>query len=220
MNKGWMSNMGNYPAFVISDLLFLFIIERALSHKRCVPDAAGTLLIHYGCWLAQTLSCFGENTVNVSPTRAKHVQIPRCWALSYSNLLWPERKGYESRSSAGMNTIQKKRPVYVDKVQISFSFMDDSLQDYICNFLCGLIWLSLAKLAYPVPPTPFTTSSSSWDSSYPIKCLSKSTGVTGHHGRLTEWKILYGSPSLKSGVCLNVYNVHSILASCLFTVTS
>lgn len=34
---------------------------------------------------------------------------------------------------------RKKRPVYVDKVQISFSFMDDSLQDYICNFLCGLI---------------------------------------------------------------------------------
>ena len=77
MNKRWTSNTGNYPAFVISDLLFLFIIERALSHNCCVPDAARTLLIHYGYRLAQTLSCFAEHTANVSPTRAKHIHIPR-----------------------------------------------------------------------------------------------------------------------------------------------
>ena len=69
--------MGHYPAFVISDLLFLFIIERALSHNRCVPDAARTLLIHYVRLLAQILSCFAENTANVFPTRAKHTEIPQ-----------------------------------------------------------------------------------------------------------------------------------------------
>lgn len=42
-----MSNTSNYAVFVISDLLFLFIIERVLSHNHCVPDAARTLLIHY-----------------------------------------------------------------------------------------------------------------------------------------------------------------------------
>lgn len=77
MNKRWTSNTDNYPAFVISDVLFLFIIERVLSHNRCVPGAARTLLIHYRCRLVQTLSCFGENTANVFPTRAKHIQIPR-----------------------------------------------------------------------------------------------------------------------------------------------
>lgn len=54
------------------------------------------------------------------------------------SLLWSERKGYKSHSSAGTNTMHKKGPGYADKMQISFSFMDDSLQGHACDFLCGL----------------------------------------------------------------------------------
>lgn len=117
-----------------------------------------------------------------------------------------EHKGKVTKDTVLLVQTQfrKKRPAYTDKMQISFLFTDDSLQDYTCNFLCGLIWLSLAKLAYLVPPTPFYMSSSSWDSYYPIKCHSKSAVVIG----------CYSSPLLKSGVCLNLYNVHSILTSC------
>lgn len=83
-NEQTASSTVNYPAFVISDLVFRLITKGGLSPSHCLLDVARTLLVHYWWRWAEAPRGFGENTMNAFPKRAapppRHVQM--AWVLS------------------------------------------------------------------------------------------------------------------------------------------
>lgn len=196
-NEQTASSTVNYPAFVISDLVFRLITKGGLSPSHCLLDVARTLLVHYWWRWAEAPRGFGENTTNAFPKRAapppRHVQM--AWVLSqFTRTGWGDkRKGHRNHCPAGANITWKKK-----KKQHTHLCWQNANLILICSWLFARLYLQLFLRAYLInsyllsSPTwflcyPFTTRSSSWENDC-VDCLSKPAEVTGCHRRGTGWK--------------------------------